>query len=206
MGQSSNPGALGWGLIGASTIAREWLIDAIRAQPGNQVAGVMSSDASRVLDTVLENGANNVQRIAFFKADDSALRREAMSKAVETAITNARSLFLTSESVTEGHPDKMCDQISDAVLDAMLAQDPGSHVACETAATTGLVVVMGEVTTTGWVDPTKGIVRLRIEDAMKWVEQEWGRDPAAARSNLISRVEKATALPPKVPEKPSQFE
>lgn len=62
------------------------------------------------------------------------------------------------------------------------------------------------LTTTGWVDPTKGIVRLRIEDAMKWVEQEWSRDPAAARSNLISRVEKATALPPKVPEKPSQFE
>src|SRR4051812_41298145 len=65
---------------------------------------------------------------------------------------NSRSLFLTSESVTEGHPDKMCDQISDAVLDAILAQDPQAHVACETAATTGLVVVMGEVTTDGWVD------------------------------------------------------
>jgi hypothetical protein len=60
--------------------------------------------------------------------------------------------------------------------------------------------------TTGWMDASKGIVRLRIEDAMKWVEQEWGRDGAAARSNLISRVEKATALPPKQPEKPSQFE
>lgn len=60
--------------------------------------------------------------------------------------------------------------------------------------------------TTGWVDPTKGIVRLRIEDAMKWVEQEWARNPAAARSNLISRVEKATAPPPRQPEKPSQFE
>jgi hypothetical protein len=60
--------------------------------------------------------------------------------------------------------------------------------------------------TPGWVDPTKGIVRLRVEDAMKWVEQEWSRDPVAARSNLITRVEKATAVPPKAPEKPSQFE
>jgi hypothetical protein len=58
----------------------------------------------------------------------------------------------------------------------------------------------------GWVDPTKGIVRLPIEDAMKLVERDWGRNPAAARSNLIERVEKATALPPKAPEKPSQFE
>src|SRR5215467_5603592 len=61
------------------------------------------------------------------------------------------------------------------------------------------------LTTTGWVDPTKGLVRLRIEDAMKWVEQEWARDPVAAHSNLISRVEKATAPPPRQPEKPSQF-
>jgi len=60
--------------------------------------------------------------------------------------------------------------------------------------------------TTGWVDPTKGLVRLRIEDAMKWVEDEWSRNPAAARSNLNSRVEKATAPPPRQPEKPSQFE
>ena len=63
----------------------------------------------------------------------------------------ARHLF-TSESVTEGHPDKVCDQISDAVLDAILAQDPTAHVACETAATTGMVLVMGEITTTAQVD------------------------------------------------------
>ncbi len=69
-----------------------------------------------------------------------------------TTFSNSRSLFLTSESVTEGHPDKMCDQISDAVLDAILSADPKAHVACETAATTGLVVVMGEVTTDAWVD------------------------------------------------------
>ena len=60
--------------------------------------------------------------------------------------------FFTSESVTEGHPDKICDQISDAVLDAILAQDPKARVACETAVTTGLVLIMGEITTTALVD------------------------------------------------------
>ena len=63
----------------------------------------------------------------------------------------AKRLF-TSESVTEGHPDKLCDQVSDAVLDAILAQDPEAHVACETATTTGMVIVMGEITTTATVD------------------------------------------------------
>jgi predicted Zn-dependent peptidase len=67
-------------------------------------------------------------------------------------------LLFTSESVTEGHPDKICDQISDAVLDALLEQDPMSRVACETAVTTGLVLVMGEITTTAQVDIPK-IVR-----------------------------------------------
>ena len=62
-----------------------------------------------------------------------------------------RRLF-TSESVTEGHPDKLCDQVSDAVLDAILAQDPMARVACETCATTGMVMVMGEITTTAQVD------------------------------------------------------
>ena len=60
--------------------------------------------------------------------------------------------FFTSESVTEGHPDKVCDQISDAVLDAILAQDPDAHVACETIATTGMVLVMGEISTSCYVD------------------------------------------------------
>ena len=60
--------------------------------------------------------------------------------------------FFTSESVTEGHPDKVCDQISDAVLDAILAQDAEAHVACETVTTTGMVLVMGEITTTASVD------------------------------------------------------
>lgn len=64
---------------------------------------------------------------------------------------NMRKLF-TSESVTEGHPDKICDQISDAILDELLRQDPQARVACETAVTTGMVMVMGEITTTGYVD------------------------------------------------------
>jgi uncharacterized protein YdaU (DUF1376 family) len=58
----------------------------------------------------------------------------------------------------------------------------------------------------GWVDQTKAIVRLPIEDAVKMVERDWGQNPSAARSNLIARVEKATAPTPKAPEKPSQFE
>ena len=72
-------------------------------------------------------------------------------------------LLFTSESVTEGHPDKICDQISDAVLDAMLAQDPMSRVACETAITTGLVLVMGEITTEGYVDIQK-VVRDTVRE------------------------------------------
>ncbi len=74
------------------------------------------------------------------------------------------SYLFTSESVTEGHPDKLCDQISDAVLDALLTNDPMSRVACETCTTTGLVLVMGEITTNTYVDiPT--IVRHTIRDA-----------------------------------------
>lgn len=65
--------------------------------------------------------------------------------------------LFTSESVTEGHPDKMCDQISDAVLDAILAEDPTARVACETAVTTGLVLVMGEITTNCYVDIQKTV-------------------------------------------------
>ena len=72
-------------------------------------------------------------------------------------------LLFTSESVTEGHPDKICDQISDAVLDALLEQDPMSRVACETAITTGLVLVMGEITTNAYVD-IKKLVRETIDE------------------------------------------
>ena len=73
-----------------------------------------------------------------------------------------RTLF-TSESVTEGHPDKICDQISDAVLDAILAEDPEAHVACETCTTTGLVMVMGEVATKANISVDR-IVRQTICD------------------------------------------
>ena len=68
-----------------------------------------------------------------------------------TFMTAPRYLF-TSESVSEGHPDKICDQISDGVLDAILAHDPMARVACETATTTGLIVVIGEITTSAYVD------------------------------------------------------
>ncbi len=73
-----------------------------------------------------------------------------------------RTIF-TSESVTEGHPDKLCDQISDAILDAILVQDPQARVACETFATTGVVQVMGEITTDAWVD-IPDIVRKTVLD------------------------------------------
>ncbi len=80
-----------------------------------------------------------------------------------TTFYNSPQVFLTSESVTEGHPDKLCDQVSDAVLDAILAIDPRGRVACETSATTGLVLVFGEITTSGYVDiPT--IVRNTIKN------------------------------------------
>ena len=71
--------------------------------------------------------------------------------------------LFTSESVSEGHPDKVADQISDAILDAMLEQDPNARVACETTVTTGLVLVVGEISTTAYVDIT-GVVRQTILD------------------------------------------
>ncbi len=71
--------------------------------------------------------------------------------------------LFTSESVTEGHPDKVCDQISDAILDDILSKDPYAHVACETICTTGLVLVMGEITTTGYTDIQK-VVRDVVSD------------------------------------------
>ena len=80
-----------------------------------------------------------------------------------TSFMSSPSLMFTSESVTEGHPDKMCDQISDAVLDAMLALDPNSRVACETATTTGSIWVFGEVTTNAYVD-IESIVRRTVAD------------------------------------------
>ncbi len=85
----------------------------------------------------------------------------------------AKFLF-TSESVTEGHPDKICDQISDSILDALLAQDPMSRVACETCTTTGLVMVMGEITTKAYVDIPK-IVRGVVKE-IGYDKAEYGFD------------------------------
>jgi S-adenosylmethionine synthetase len=80
--------------------------------------------------------------------------------------------LFTSESVTEGHPDKICDQISDAILDAMLKDDPNSRVACETAATNGLVVVMGEITTSTYVE-IQEIVRNTVKE-IGYTDPEYG--------------------------------
>src|SRR6187551_187741 len=82
--------------------------------------------------------------------------------------------LFTSESVTEGHPDKICDQISDAILDALLAQDPNSRVAVETLVTTGLVHVAGEVRTEGYVD-IPGIVR-RVVNRIGYTSSDTGFD------------------------------
>ena len=79
------------------------------------------------------------------------------------SFANAEKTLFTSESVTEGHPDKLCDQISDAVLDAIIADDPDARVACETATTTGLVFVIGEITTSTYAD-IPSIVRSVIQD------------------------------------------
>jgi len=90
------------------------------------------------------------------------------------SFTSAAKYLLTSESVTEGHPDKLCDQISDAILDTILKQDPYGRVACETAVTTGLVMVLGEITTNCYVDIPR-IVREVIHD-VGYTRPEYGFD------------------------------
>ena len=90
------------------------------------------------------------------------------------SFTDSSSYFMTSESVTEGHPDKLCDQISDAVLDAVLTNDPDGRVACETCITNGLVVVMGEITTATYVD-IPSLVRETLRQA-GYIHAEYGID------------------------------
>jgi S-adenosylmethionine synthetase len=80
------------------------------------------------------------------------VREERQAVATEGSFHTAERSVFTSESVTEGHPDKVCDQISDAVLDAVLRDDPDAHVACETATTTGMILVFGEISTSTYVD------------------------------------------------------
>ncbi len=96
-----------------------------------------------------------------------------LQSSMSNFMTNPRTFF-TSESVTEGHPDKLCDQISDGVLDAILAQDTQARVACETATTTGLVLVAGEITTSAWVD-IPAVVRRTIEQ-IGYTSAEYGFD------------------------------
>ena len=99
-----------------------------------------------------------------------------------------RHLF-TSESVTEGHPDKMCDQISDAILDALMEQDPMSRVACETCTTTGLVMVMGEITTNAYVDIQK-IVRDTVRE-IGYTRGKYGFD--ADTCGVIAAIDEQSA-------------
>jgi S-adenosylmethionine synthetase len=91
-----------------------------------------------------------------------------------TSIVTAQQYLFTSESVTEGHPDKMCDQISDAILDAILKDDPDARVACETATTTGLVLVLGEISTSTYVD-FQAVVRDTVRD-IGYTRADYGFD------------------------------
>ena len=118
---------------------------------------------------------------------------------MSTAFMNSSQYFLTSESVTEGHPDKLCDQISDAVVDNILSQDPEARIACETCTTNGLVIVLGEITTNAYVDvPTiaRGILkRAGYTNAERGIDykscgvmvsiQEQSRDIDQAVSNAL---------------------
>ena len=97
---------------------------------------------------------------------------------MSTFSTAARSVF-TSESVTEGHPDKVCDQISDSVLDAILAQDPMGRVACETAATKDLIVLIGEITTTATID-FENIARNTLRE-IGYIDRSFGIDSGTCR-------------------------
>ncbi len=99
-----------------------------------------------------------------------------------------RHLF-TSESVTEGHPDKMCDQISDAILDALMEQDPMSRVACETCTTTGIVMVMGEISTKAYVDMQK-IVRDTVRE-IGYTNAEYGFD--AETCGVLTAIDEQSA-------------
>ena len=94
--------------------------------------------------------------------------------------------FFTSESVTEGHPDKVADQISDAVLDTLIAQDPDSRVACETLVTTGMAVIAGEISTRGYAD-LPSVVRETIRN-IGYTSSEMGFD--AQTCSVISSIDK----------------
>ena len=91
-----------------------------------------------------------------------------------TSFMSAEKVLFTSESVTEGHPDKLCDQVSDAMLDECLRQDPNSRVACETSTTTGVILVAGEITTHAYVD-VPHLVRRVVRD-IGYTNADYGFD------------------------------
>src|SRR3974390_790473 len=93
---------------------------------------------------------------------------------MSTTFMTSKQSFFTSESVTEGHPDKMCDQISDAILDSILRIDPRARVACEAATTTGLVLVFGEITCDGYVE-FQDVVRDTVRD-IGYTRADYGFD------------------------------
>ncbi len=104
---------------------------------------------------------------------------------------NSSKYMLTSESVTEGHPDKLCDQISDAILDTIMGQDPYGRVACETAVTTGLVIVLGEITTSCYVDVPQ-VVRQVVQD-VGYTDPKYGFDYQSC-GVLVSIKEQSTDI------------
>ncbi len=98
--------------------------------------------------------------------------------------------LFTSESVTEGHPDKMCDAISDAILDALMEKDPMSRVACETAITTGMVLVMGEITTNAYID-----MQQVVRETIKEIEEIKGMEKDDDEIGEILSARKADGKP-----------
>ena len=96
-----------------------------------------------------------------------------------------KRMYFTSESVTEGHPDKMADQISDSILDAIIAQDPNGRVACETLVTTGQVHVVGEISTSCYVDIPR-IIRDTVQEIGGWEVKRRDSAVLAALSNGVS--------------------
>ena len=116
---------------------------------------------------------------------------EVRPQMASTCLMTSPSYFFTSESVSEGHPDKMCDQISDAVLDAIIAQDPNARVACECSTTTGIVFVFGEITTSTYVD-IQQIVRDTVRD-IGYTRGKYGFDSETC-SVLVSIKEQSSDI------------
>src|SRR5690242_13476074 len=135
--------------------------------------GRAGGDGRVSLSRAGERQRDTARRDATRRALSAASMARGMERMSSSFMTDPKAFF-TSESVTEGHPDKLCDQISDGVLDALLAQDPLSRVACETATTTGLVLVAGEITTTAWADIPE-IVRNTIKN-VGYVDARYGFD------------------------------